>query len=58
MARNEKLAKEYYKILISYTPGGGNYLDFEELQKDVIAGLKRLSQVHPELVKEVEHFLK
>jgi hypothetical protein len=57
MARSEKLAKEYYKILISYTPGGGNYLDFEDLQKDVIAGLKRLSQVHPTLVKEVKHLL-
>ena len=58
MARSERLAKEYHKILISYTPGGGNYLDFEELQKDVIAGLKRLSQVHPELVEEVNHLLK
>lgn len=57
MARSEKLAKEYYKILISYAPDGGNYLDFEGLQKDVIAGLKRLSRVHPELVKEVEHLL-
>jgi len=58
MARSEKLAEEYHKILISYTLGGGNELDFEDLQKDVIAGLKRLSQVHPELVKEVEHLLR
>ena len=57
MARNENLAEEYYKILISYTLGGGNELDFEELQKDVIAGLKRLSRVRPNLVKEVEHLL-
>lgn len=57
MARSEKLAEEYHKILISYTLGGGNELDFEELQKDVIAGLKRLSRVHPELVEEVEHLL-
>ena len=57
MARSEKLAKEYYKILISYTQDGGNYLDFEDLQKDVIGGLKRLSRVHPDLVKEVEHLL-
>lgn len=57
MARNEKLAKEYYKILISYTADGGNYLDFEDLQKDVIAGLKRLSRVRPDLLKEVEHLL-
>ncbi len=57
MARSEKLAEEYYKILISYTLGGGNELDFDDLQKDVIAGLKRLSKVYPSLVKEVEHLL-
>ncbi len=58
MARSEKMAEEYHKILISYTPGGGNYLDFEELQKDVIAGIKRLSLVRPDLVQEVKHLLK
>lgn len=57
MARSEKLAEEYHKILISYTLGGGNELDFEDLQKDVIAGLRRLSQVRPSLVKEIEHLL-
>jgi hypothetical protein len=57
MARNDKLAHEYHKILISYTLGGGNELDFEGLQKSVIEGLKRLSQVRPELVKEVEHLI-
>lgn len=58
MARSEKLAEEYHKILISYTKIGGNYLDFEELQKDVISGLKRLAEVHPHKVKEVNHLLK
>ena len=58
MARSEKMAEEYHKILISYTPGGGNYLNFEDLQKDVIAGLKRLSQVHPDLVGDVKYLLK
>ena len=57
MTRNKKMAEEYHKILISYTLGGGNELDFEELQKDVIAGLKRLSRVHPELVEGVKHLL-
>ncbi|MCW8811667.1 MAG: hypothetical protein OQJ93_09230 [Ignavibacteriaceae bacterium] len=57
MARSDKLADEYHKILISYAMGGGNELDFEGLQKSVIAGLKRLSRVHPNLVKEVEHLL-
>lgn len=58
MARSKKMAEEYHKILISYTPDGGNYLDFEELQKDVIAGLKRLSLVRPDLVEDVKHLLK
>ena len=58
MARSEQLAKEYHKILISYTMGGGNELDFEGLQKSVIAGLKRLAEVHPHMVKEVNHLLK
>ena len=58
MARSEKLAEEYHKILISYTESGGNYLDFEELQKDVISGLQRLAEVHPHMVKEVNHLLK
>lgn len=57
MARSEKLAEEYHKILISYTLGGGNELDFEGLQKSVIAGLKRLAEVHPNMVKEVKHLL-
>ncbi len=58
MARSEKLAEEYHKILISYTEGGGNYLAFEESQKDVISGLQRLAEVHPNMVKEVNHLLK
>lgn len=57
MARNYKLAQEYHQMLISYTPGGGNELDFEELQKDVISGLKRLAEVYPHLVEEVKHLL-
>ena len=57
MARSEQLATEYHKILISYTVGGGNDLDFERLQKSVIAGLKRLAEVHPNMVKGVKHLL-
>ena len=57
MARSEQLANEYHKILISYTVGGGNELDFEGLQKSVIAGLKRLAEVHPHMVQEVKHLL-
>jgi hypothetical protein len=57
MARNFQLAMEYHKMLISYTTGGGNELEFEELQKDVIAGLRRLAGSYPELVEDVKHLL-
>jgi hypothetical protein len=57
MARNYQLAQEYHQMLISYTPGGGNELEFEHLQKDVIAGLKRLAHKYPNLVEEVKHLL-
>lgn len=57
MALNYKLAQEYHHMLISYTPGGGNELEFEELQKDVIAGLRRLAGSYPELVEDVKHLL-
>lgn len=57
MARNKELAQEYYKFLISYISEGDNYLLFEELRKEVVSGLRRLSQVHPHLVKEVGHLL-
>jgi hypothetical protein len=58
MARSEKIANEYHNILISYTMGGGNELDFEALQKSVIVGLKRLGEVRPELVEKVKHLLR
>ncbi len=57
MARNEQLAQEYHKILISYISEGENFLLFEELRKEVIQGLERLSKVRPELVEEVNHLL-
>lgn len=57
MARNFQLAKEYHQMLISYTAGGGNELEFEDLQKDVIAGLKKLQKQYPEMVGEIAHLL-
>jgi hypothetical protein len=58
MAQCRQLADEYHKILISYLIGGGNELDFEGLQKSVIAGLKRLAKERPELIESVSHLLK
>lgn len=57
MARNEKMANEYHKFLISYISEGENYLLFDELRKEVILGLRRLQQVRPDLVKEVSYQL-
>ena len=42
MARSKKLADEYYKILISYSKPGKNYLEHEGLQRSVRRGLERL----------------
>ena len=42
MARNKKLADEYYKILISYSEPGKNYLEHDGLQRSVHRGLERL----------------
>ncbi len=49
MARHEKLAEEYHKILISYSEPGKNYLENEALQKSVADGINRLSAARPEL---------
>jgi hypothetical protein len=57
MARSERLADEYHKILISYVRGGGNELEFDGLQKSVIAGIKRLAEVRPDLIKEAGHLV-
>ena len=58
MARNEILAREYHTILISFVTEGDNYLLFDKLREEVVRGLKRLSQVHPHYVQEVQHLLK
>jgi len=57
MARNERLADEYHKILISYAEGGGNELEFDGLQKSVKAGIKRLAEARPDLIKEVDRLV-
>ena len=43
MARNNKLADEYLKILVSYSEPGKNYLEHDGLQRSVRRGLKRLA---------------
>jgi HEAT repeat protein len=52
LARHGELAKEYAPILISYTREDGNYLEHELLQRGLLWGIGRLSQVRPHLVQD------
>jgi len=52
MAENETLAREYYRILISYIDENGNLLENDELERGVMWGIDRLAQKRPELLRE------
>jgi hypothetical protein len=51
MARNEMLAREYHRILISYIDEGGNPLENEPLERGVLWGIGRLARSRPELTR-------
>ncbi len=61
MVNNEKIAKEFHKILASYIfcdeDCDGNFLDHPELRRDVFWGLARLAGTRPEMVTPWERFL-
>ena len=57
MARHERLAGEYHKILISYIMPDGNYLEHEILQRGVLWGIGRLAHARPHLVKNFADLL-
>jgi hypothetical protein len=58
LACHEFLAKEYAPILISYARKDGNYLELEMLQRGLLWGVARLSQVRPYLIQDaVPHFM-
>jgi len=61
MRLNEKIAREFHKILVSYIfcdeECDGNFLDHPELRRDVFWGLARLAGSRPELVAHGERFL-
>ena len=46
-ARSERLAREFSKILISYVLPHGNFLEHGVLQRGMLWGLHRLSEVNP-----------
>ena len=52
MAENETLAREYYRILVSYIDKNGNLLENDELERGVMWGIDRLAQRRPELLRE------
>ena len=57
LACHDGLAKEYARILLSYTREDGNYLEHEILQSGLLWGIGRLSQVRPDLAKDAIPYL-
>jgi hypothetical protein len=57
MARNEKLAQEFWRIQISYIRPDGNFLEHEVLQRGALWGVGRLAQARPQLLKTSVDYL-
>jgi hypothetical protein len=57
LARHEGLAKEFAGILLSYARQDGNYLEHEVLQRGLLWGIGRLSQIRPVLIKGSVEYL-
>lgn len=58
LTSQETLAKEYNQILISYVRKDGNFQEHELMQRGVLWGIGRLSQVRPDLVKDAIPYLR
>lgn len=52
MARNDLMAREYCRMLISYINPDGNFLEHGGLQRGVLWGFGRLAQIRPNLLKD------
>ena len=57
MAQNEKLAEEYWCILLSYIQPEGNYLEHEGLQRGVLWGIGRLAHTRMQCMQTAAGFL-
>jgi hypothetical protein len=57
LANHEGLAEEYAHVLLSYAREDGNYLELPVLQRGLLWGIKRLSEIRPHLVQDVEPYL-
>ncbi|EFK08202.1 conserved hypothetical protein [delta proteobacterium NaphS2] len=62
LARHQGLAEEYAVILLSYADEDGNYLELPMLQRGLLWGIARFSEVAPQVVKDSKlqfsHYLK
>ncbi len=54
MACNPRLAEEYVRILLSYIKEDGNFLEYEPLRRGALWGIRRLAQVYPEMLIELD----
>ena len=52
MARSEKLAEEFWRILISYAQPEGNFLEHQILQRGLLWGIGRLAHARPHLLSD------
>lgn len=57
MARHEKLAQEFHRILISYIRPDGNFIEYALLQRGVLWGVGRLAQIRPFLMEDAYELL-
>ena len=57
LACHKTLAEEYSWILISYAREDGNFQEHELMQRGVLWGIGRLSQVRPEQVKDAGQYI-
>jgi len=57
LANHEGMAEEYAHVLLSYAREDGNYLELPVLQRGLLWGIKRLSEVRPDLVRDAEPYL-
>jgi len=58
MARSDVLAREFSKILVSYSLPHGNYLEHGVLQRGLLWGLQRLSEAKPQLTREATPYIR
>ena len=54
MACHPRLAEEYVQILFSYVREDGNFLEYEPLRRGALWGIRRLAQVYPEMLIELD----